>query len=76
MTYGLVIFDFDGTLADSFPWLSGVFNAVAAHFAFRRVNEAEGARRGATRPRVGSWGSWKRLGRAGRRGIALLYGAE
>lgn len=28
MNYPLCIFDFDGTLADSFPWLNGVINQV------------------------------------------------
>lgn len=44
MRYRLVIFDFDGTLADSFPWFAGVFNEVAERFRFRRVDDAEGAR--------------------------------
>ena len=37
MTYRLVIFDLDGTLADSFPWFVRHVNAVADRFAFRRV---------------------------------------
>lgn len=44
MAYKLVIFDFDGTLADSFPWFSRVFNEVARRFRFRTVDEAESAR--------------------------------
>ena len=44
MSYKLVILDFDGTLADSFPWFSRVFNEVATRFRFRTVDEAEGAR--------------------------------
>ncbi|MDX2008114.1 MAG: HAD hydrolase-like protein [Meiothermus sp.] len=32
MKYKLVIFDFDGTLADSFPWLLGSFDQVARKF--------------------------------------------
>jgi len=35
--YRLVIFDMDGTLADSFPWFMTVLNAVADKFRFRRV---------------------------------------
>ncbi|HET6410816.1 MAG TPA: HAD hydrolase-like protein [Anaeromyxobacter sp.] len=35
MDYRLVIFDFDGTLADSLPWLSGVFGELAREFGFR-----------------------------------------
>ncbi|GJE25400.1 HAD hydrolase-like protein [Methylobacterium organophilum] len=33
----LVVFDFDGTLADTFPWFCGVLNEVADRFGFRRV---------------------------------------
>lgn len=44
--YKMVIFDFDGTLADSFPWFVGVINDVASKFNFRRVesHEIEGLR--------------------------------
>lgn len=41
MTYRLAIFDFDGTLADSFPWFAGVLNGVAVQYGFRQVDEAE-----------------------------------
>ncbi len=41
MAYKLVIFDFDGTLADSAGWLFGVLNQVANLYDFRRVDEAE-----------------------------------
>jgi len=41
MTYSLVIFDLDGTLADSFPWFLRHVNGVADRFGFRRVAEAE-----------------------------------
>ena len=41
MQYKLVIFDFDGTLADSFPWFSQVFNSVADRYNFRRVEASE-----------------------------------
>lgn len=37
----LVIFDFDGTLADSFPWFISVFNDVAEKYGFRRVDPSE-----------------------------------
>ena len=37
MSYKLVIFDFDGTLADSFPWFARVLNGVADKYNFRRV---------------------------------------
>lgn len=35
--YRLVIFDMDGTLADSFPWFARVLNTVADRYRFRRV---------------------------------------
>jgi phosphoglycolate phosphatase len=37
MRHQLVIFDFDGTLADSLPWFSRVINEVADRYRFRRV---------------------------------------
>lgn len=37
--YRLVIFDFDGTLADSGDWMVGVLNEIAAKHRFRRVND-------------------------------------
>src|SRR6202007_1380844 len=39
--YKLVIFDFDGTLADSARWLARELNPVARQFGFRQVSEAE-----------------------------------
>ncbi len=39
--YRLVIFDFDGTLADSFPWFIRVVNDAAARYRFRRIEEAD-----------------------------------
>ena len=41
MPYALVIFDLDGTLADSFPWFTTVMNAVARKYGFREVGEDE-----------------------------------
>lgn len=42
----LVIFDFDGTLADSFPWFCSVLNKVGARHGLRPVapEEVEGLR--------------------------------
>ena len=40
-TYRLVIFDFDGTLADSFGWLRGSLNDVAVRYGFRTVDDDE-----------------------------------
>jgi phosphoglycolate phosphatase len=39
--YKLVIFDFDGTLADSARWLARELNPLAARFGFRQVSEDE-----------------------------------
>ena len=37
MKYQLVIFDFDGTLADSFPWAASVVNQYAERYGFKRI---------------------------------------
>lgn len=42
VTYKLVIFDFDGTLADSFPWFQRVFDTLAERYRFPRLTEHEG----------------------------------
>jgi phosphoglycolate phosphatase len=39
--FDLVIFDFDGTLADSGDWFAGVFNEIAHRFGFRSLSEEE-----------------------------------
>lgn len=39
--YRLVAFDFDGTLADTFPWFCANLNDVAARYRFRRVGADE-----------------------------------
>jgi phosphoglycolate phosphatase len=39
--YKLVVFDFDGTLADSGPWFMRVLNQVAERHRFRKVSNAE-----------------------------------
>jgi phosphoglycolate phosphatase len=41
MRYKLAIFDFDGTLADSFSWFLGVANRLADEHRFRRIEEHE-----------------------------------
>jgi len=41
MSYRLAIFDFDGTLADSFPFFISVFNQIADEHGFRRVSAAQ-----------------------------------
>jgi phosphoglycolate phosphatase len=40
MTYRLALFDFDGTLADSFPFVLTVFNTIADQHGFRRIDVA------------------------------------
>lgn len=39
--YRLAIFDFDGTLADSFPWFLSVVNHLADEHGFRRIEDHE-----------------------------------
>ena len=41
MRYKLVIFDFDGTLADSFPWALTIINDIADQYGIRRVEDGE-----------------------------------
>lgn len=41
LPYPLVAFDFDGTLADTFPWFCANLNDVAARYRFRRVEAGE-----------------------------------
>jgi phosphoglycolate phosphatase len=41
MRYELAIFDFDGTLADSFPWFLAALNDCAGRFGFRRIEPHE-----------------------------------
>ncbi|MXP63772.1 HAD family hydrolase [Roseomonas sp. M0104] len=51
MRYRLVIFDFDGTLADSFPWFTTALNEAARRFGFRTVGAEEGEALRALGPR-------------------------
>jgi phosphoglycolate phosphatase len=41
LAYRLVIFDFDGTLADSADWFIGMANQVARRFRFRQISDDE-----------------------------------
>jgi phosphoglycolate phosphatase len=41
MPYKLVIFDFDGTLADSFGWFVSIINQMADKFRFNRIGADE-----------------------------------
>ncbi|GAA2825550.1 phosphoglycolate phosphatase [Aminobacter aminovorans] len=40
-SFSLAIFDYDGTLADSFPWFCSVLNQTARQFGFREVTQDE-----------------------------------
>lgn len=62
MRYRLVIFDFDGTLADSFPWFLRVLDDAARRYRFRPVEAGElerlrglGAREVMRHLRVAPW---------------------
>jgi phosphoglycolate phosphatase len=44
MPYRLVIFDFDGTLADSAAWFRCVINGVAQRYGFKTVSDEDVAR--------------------------------
>lgn len=39
--YRLVVFDFDGTLADTQAWFAGILDAVADRYQFRRIGREE-----------------------------------
>jgi len=41
MKYRLIIFDFDGTLADSFQWFAGAINQLADRYKFNRIAPGE-----------------------------------
>ncbi len=41
MEYQLIIFDFDGTLADTFPWFASVMNQIADKYKFKRIKASE-----------------------------------
>ncbi|HEY4187557.1 MAG TPA: HAD hydrolase-like protein [Polyangia bacterium] len=41
MKYKLAIFDFDGTLADSFPFFAGTINTLAQQYDFKTVGDEE-----------------------------------
>jgi phosphoglycolate phosphatase len=41
MTYRLIIFDFDGTLADTFPWMMGILDHLAEKYNYPRPNQDE-----------------------------------
>ncbi len=41
MRYKLVIFDFDGTLADTFPWFASVINVIADKFKVKKIDSSD-----------------------------------
>lgn len=41
MKYSLVAFDFDGTLADTLPWMESILGEVADQFSFRKPDAEE-----------------------------------
>jgi phosphoglycolate phosphatase len=75
MTYRLAIFDFDGTLADSFPFFLSVFNTIADLHGFRRIdiNNAAHLRHYSTRQMMEHVGmpAWK-LPAASRSFMAMM----
>lgn len=82
----VAVFDFDGTLADSFPWFCSVLNEVAADHGFRQIkgHEVEVLRRLSTREILSSLQVplWKvpaigrdMRARKAKAGIALFPGA-
>ncbi|AZY47877.1 HAD family hydrolase [Bordetella avium] len=43
MKYALIAFDFDGTLADTLPWMESILHDVAEKFGFRKPDAQERA---------------------------------
>jgi len=41
MKYKLIVFDFDGTLADTFPWVLSVASKVADKYKFKKIPESD-----------------------------------
>lgn len=41
MKYDLIIFDFDGTLADSYPWFLSIYDGLSHRFQLPRLNKAD-----------------------------------
>ena len=39
--YKMIIFDFDGTLADTLPWFMNVVNKVAEKYHFKKIEKDE-----------------------------------
>ena len=41
MKYELIVFDFDGNLAVTYPWFTSVINLVADKYQFKRIDDSE-----------------------------------
>jgi phosphoglycolate phosphatase len=41
MKYKLAIFDFDGTVADSFPWILSIIDGIADQYKVKRVEKSQ-----------------------------------
>ncbi|MDJ0815411.1 MAG: HAD hydrolase-like protein [Desulfobacterales bacterium] len=41
MKYELIVIDFDGTLADTYPWFASVINLVADKYQFKRIDDSK-----------------------------------
>ena len=56
MKYRLVIFDMDGTLADSYPWFLSILSAVCDKFGLRPIGPQDiDALRGSDSARILEW---------------------
>lgn len=44
MAYSLILFDFDGTLADTYPWFAQIMNEVAKRYHFKQLDAADAER--------------------------------
>lgn len=88
-SFSLAIFDYDGTLADSFPWFCSVLNQTARQFGFLEVAEDEidelralGTREIVARLGVAKWKlpaiamHMRKLSAESRDAVALFPGAD
>ncbi len=73
----VLIFDFDGTLADTFEVGLGIFNQLSEEFGFRPIVEAEipAARKMTARELIEAYGiSHRKVPQIAARGLKLLHG--
>jgi phosphoglycolate phosphatase-like HAD superfamily hydrolase len=57
MPYTFVLWDFDGTLADTFSCTLAAYNALAARRGLRPIDDPEAARGLTPGPSCGRWAS-------------------